>query len=139
MIKKLWYKITCIPYRIKWKTLDIYRAIKFGFQRMFRGYDDSDGWAFKWNFVNKNYKILNHFFKTHKNYPWNMKEEEWGNILQEMCKHLYMMDEDNVTEVLKIGMPEGWEPAIDSIYEIMERHKNEFFDLMKKHFYDLWW
>lgn len=29
--------MTCIPYRIKWKALDIYRAIKFGFQRMFRG------------------------------------------------------------------------------------------------------
>ena len=68
-----------------------------------------------------------------------MKEEEWDAILQDMCKHLYMMDEDNVTESLKTGMPEGWEPYIDSIYEIMERHKNEFFDLMKKHFYDLWW
>lgn len=75
MIKKFWYIITCIPYRIKWKVLDIYRAIKFGFQRMFRGYDNSDGWAFKWRFVDKNYKILNHFFKTHKSYPWNMTEQ----------------------------------------------------------------
>ena len=74
MIKKFWYNITCIPYRIKWKVLDIWKAIKFGFQRMFKGYDDSDGWAFKWNFVDKNYKILNHFFKTHKSYPYNMTE-----------------------------------------------------------------
>ena len=139
MIKKFWYVITCIPYRIKWKTFDIYRAIKFGFQRMFRGYDDSDGWAFKWRFIDKNYKILNHFFKTHKSRPWNMTEKEWEDILQDMCKHLYMMDEDNVIDTLKTGMPEDWEPAIDSVYEIMERHKNEFFDLMKKHFYDLWW
>lgn len=139
MIKKFWYEVTCIPYRIKWKVLDIWRGIKFGFQRMFRGYDDSDGWAFKWNFVDKNYKILNHFFKTHKSYPWNMKEEEWDNTLQEMCKHLYMMDEHNVTEVLKTKMPEGWEPATNSVYEIMERNKNEFFDLMKEHFYDLWY
>ena len=69
----------------------------------------------------------------------NVTVKEWEDILQEMCKHLYMMDEDNVAEFLKTGMPEGWEPAINSVYEIMERHKNEFFDLMKKHFYDLWY
>lgn len=116
-----------------------HRAIKFGFQRMFRGYDNSDCWAFKWRFIDKNYKILNHFFKAHNNYPYNMTENEWEDILQEMCKHLYMMDEDNVTEFLKTGMPEGWKPDTNSVYEIMERHKNEFFDLMKEHFYDLWY
>ena len=139
MLSRIWDTITYPFYRIKWWIKDLYRNIKFGFQRMFRGYDDSDGWAFKWNFVDKNYKILNHFFKTHKSYPYNMTEKVWEDILQDMCKHLYMMHEDNVREYLKTGMPEGWEPAIDSIYEIMERHKNEFFDLMKKHFYDLWW
>lgn len=131
--------ITCIPYRIKWKTLDIYRAIKFGFQRMFRGYDNSDVWEFFYNFTDRNYKILNKFICKNNGHPINLTEEEWDDILQEMCKHLYMMDEDNVREYLKTGMPEEWEPAIDSIYEIMERHKNEFFDLMKQHFYDLWW
>ena len=139
MIKKIWYMITCIPYRIKWKTLDIYRAIKFGFQRMFRGYDNSDVWEFFYNFTDRNYKILNKFICKNNGHPINLTEEEWDDILQEMCKHLYMMDEDNVREYLKTGMPEEWEPAIDSIYEIMERHKNEFFDLMKQHFYDLWW
>lgn len=139
MWSKIWDIITTPFYRIKWWVKDLYKNIKFGFQRMFRGYDDSDGWAFKWNFVDKNYKILNHFFKTHKSHPWNMTQQEWENILQEMCKHLYMMDEDNVTDFLRTGMPESWEPSIDSVYDIMARHKNEFFDLMKKHFYDLWW
>ena len=126
-------------YRIKNAFWNAYRVIKFGFQRMFRGYDNSDCWAFKWRFIDKNYKILNHFIKTHVSYPCNMTEKEWEDILQEMCKHLYMMDEDNVAEYLKVGRPKGWEPAIDSVYEIMEKHKNEFFDLMKKHFYDLWY
>ena len=139
MIKKFWYTITCIPYRIKWKTLDIYRAIKFGFQRMFRGYDNSDVWEFFYNFTDRNYKILNKFICKNNGYPIKLTEKEWEDILQDMCKHLYMMDEDNVTEVLKTGMPEDWEPNIDSVYEIMERNKNEFFDLMKEHFYDLWW
>ena len=131
--------ITCIPYIIKRKTFDIWRAIKFGFQRMFRGYDNSDVWGFKWHFVEKNYKILNQFFTTHNNHPLRTTEKEWEDILQEMCKHLYMMDEYNVREYLKTGMPEDWEPVTNSVYEIMERHKNEFFDLMKEHFYDLWY
>ena len=139
MIKKFWYIITCIPYRIKWKILDIYRAIKFGFQRMFRGYDNSDVWEFFYNFTDRNYKILNKFICKNKCHPVKLTEEEWDDILQEMCKHLYMMDEHNVTEFLKTGMPEGWRPASNSVYEIMERHKNEFFDLMKEHFYDLWY
>jgi hypothetical protein len=139
MIKKFWYNITCIPYRIKWNTLDIYRAIKFGFQRMFRGYDNSDVWEFFYNFTDRNYKILNKFICKNKCHPVNLTEEEWDDILQEMCKHLYMMDEHNVIDYLKTGMPKGWRPASNSVYEIMERHKNEFFDLMKEHFYDLWY
>lgn len=124
--------------RIKNTFWNIYRTIKFGLQRMFRGYDDSDSYDFLHNFIDRNYKVLNHFYKTHKSYPFELTEKQWDNILQDMCKHLYMMDEYNVRKYLKSGMPEGWEPADDTIYEIMIRHKNELFDLMKEHFYDLW-
>lgn len=139
MIKKFWYMITCIPYIIRRKTLDTYRTIKFGFQRMFRGYDDSDSYDFLHNFIDRNYKLLKYFYKTHKSRPFELTEKQWDDAIQEMCNHLYMMNEDNVREHLKTGMPEGWKPTDDSIYQIMIRHKNEFFDLMKEHFYDLWW
>ena len=125
-------------YRIKNTFWDVYRAIKFAFQRMFRGYDDSDSYDFLHNFIDRNYKLLNHFYKTHKSHPLVLSEKQWNDILQDMCKHIYMMDEYNVRKYLKSGMPEGWEPAGDAIYEIMIRNKNEFFDLMKEHFYDLW-
>lgn len=128
-----------IFYRIKNVFRNIYRTIKFGFQRMFRGYDNSDSYDFLHNFIDRNYKLLNYFYKTHKSRPFELTEKQWEDVLQGMCKHLYMMNEDNVREYLKTGMPEGWEPADDSIYQIMIRHKNEFFDLMKEHFYDLWW
>jgi hypothetical protein len=128
-----------IFYRIKNTFWNIYRAIKFGFQRMFRGYDNSDCWAFKWNFIERNYKLIKHFKNNCVSYPCNMTEEEWDEILGRMIKCLEMMDEDKVTEHLKQQMPDGWRPTTNSVYEIMERHKNEFFDLMKKHFYDLWW
>ena len=116
-----------------------HRAIKFGFQRMFRGFDNSDCWAFKWNFIERNYKLIKHFKNNCVNYPCTMTEEEWDNILDRMLHCLYMMDEDKVITYLKIDMPEDWEPATNSVYEIMERYKNEFFDLMKEHFYDLWY
>jgi hypothetical protein len=139
MLGRAWDIITTPFYRIKWWIKDLCRNTKFGFQRMFRGYDDSDSYDFLHSFIDKNYKLLNYFYKTHKSYPFELTEKQWDDVLQDMCKHLYMMEEDNVREYLKTGMPDGWEPANDSIYEIMIRHKNEFFDLMKEHFYDLWW
>lgn len=126
-------------YRIKHKFWDVYRTIKFAFQRMFRGYDNADVYEFFYNFTDRNYKILNHFIGRNNGHPFNMTEEEWDNTLQEMCKHLYMMNENNVKEFLKMGMPKDWKPSTNSVYEIMDRHKNDFFDLMKKYFYNLWY
>lgn len=114
-------------YRIKHKFWNIYRTVKFGFQRMFRGYDNSDVWEYFQNFTDRNYKILNKFICKNDGYPFKSTEEEWNDILQEMCKHLYMMDEHNVTEFLKTGMPEGWKPTTNSVHELMERHKNVIF------------
>lgn len=139
MMKKFWYTITCIPYRIKNTFWNVYSTIKFGFQRMFRGYDNADVWEFHWNFVNRNIKLIKHFKKHNNGYPYNLTEEQWNEILDEMLFHLEMMDECKVRKQLKQGMPEGWRPATNSVYEIMERHKNDFFDLMKEHFYDLWY
>jgi hypothetical protein len=106
---------------------------------MFRGYDNSDVWEFYYNFTDRNYKILNKFICKNNGHPFKLTEEEWDDILQEMCKHLYMMDECNVIKSLQEGMPDGWRPAHNTVWEVMERHKNEFFDLMKEHFYDLWY
>jgi hypothetical protein len=106
---------------------------------MFRGFDNSDGWAFYWRFVNRHYKLLK-YFKNHTwGYPTNLTEEEWDKILEEMIQHLYMMDERNVIKSLQEGMPDGWQPDYNTVWEVMERHKDEFFKLFSKYFYNLWW
>lgn len=139
MWSNIWFYITLPFYKVKQLYWHIHRNVKFGFQRMFRGYDNSDCWAFKWNFIERNYKLIKHFKNNCVSYPCTMTEEEWDKILEEMIQHLYMMDEYNVTESLKQGMPEDWKPDYKTVWEIMERHKDEFFKLFSKHFYNLWW
>ena len=50
-----------------------------------------------------------------------------------------MMDEENVIEVLTKDMPEDYNPSWESVTEIMNRNKKEFFELFSKYFYDLWY
>ena len=139
MWSNIWFYIT-LPFRkLKYLYWDIHRNVKFGFQRMFRGYDNADGYEFFSNFVDRNYKLLKHFKKHTWGYPYELTEEEWDKVLEEMIQHLYMMDEWNVIDSLKQGMPEDWEPAYNTVYEIMERNKDDFFKLFSKYFYNLWW
>jgi hypothetical protein len=135
----IWFYITLPFRRLKYEYWKIHRAVKFGFQRMFRGYDNADGYEFFSNFVDRNYKLLKYYKEHTWGYPYSLTEEEWDNILDEMIQHLYMMDEHNVTESLKEGMPDGWRPVHNTVWEVMERHKDEFFKLFSKYFYNLWW
>jgi hypothetical protein len=48
------------------------------------------------------------------------------------------MQEQNVEEELTKDMSEGFIPNPTITYKIMEKHKNEFFELFSKHFYNLW-
>ena len=139
MWSKIWDTITWPYYKLRNLYWYIHRNVKFGFQRMFRGFDNADAYEFFSNFIDRNYKLLKHFKKHNWGYPANLTEEEWDNILEEMIQHLYMMDECNIIDTLKQGMPEDYEVDYKSVYEIMERHKDEFFKLFSKYFYGLWW
>ena len=139
MWSNIWFYITLPFHRLKQLYWCIHRNVKFGFQRMFRGFDNADAYEFFSNFVDRNYKLLEHFKKHNWGYPANLTEEEWDNILDEMIHHLYMMDEWNVIESLKKGMPEDYTVDYKSVYEIMDRNKDEFFKLFSKYFYNLWW
>ena len=132
---KLWLPIN----RLKFLYWDIHRAIKFGFQRMFRGFTNQDSYAFYSSFVNRNLKLLRFFKKHNIGYPCNITPEEWDNILDKMIYHLELMDEDRVVEKLCEGMPEDWFPLYTDVSNIMERHKEEFFKLFTKWFYHLWY
>jgi hypothetical protein len=126
--------------RIEFLYWDIHRAVKFGFQRMFRGYSDQDLYNFYDNWIERHLKMLKDFKTSTWGYPMNMDTpEQWDEILDQMISHLELMNEDRVIESLKQGMPEDWEPSYNTVWEIMERHRKDFFELFSKYFYNLWY
>lgn len=134
----LWYKITTPYYRVKRLIRDTYWEIRYGFQRMFKGYDSVDVFETYYKFIDRYSKILTRLKKNHVGYPYDLDEEEWENILDEMIYHLHYMVEDNVVDDLKRDVPEEWNPSQKNVDMIMDKHKNEFFKLFSEYFYNLW-
>ena len=133
-----WDKITIPFYRGRQIISDTYYRIRRGFQRMFKGYDDYDVFELFSGFISRYNKILTDYRKTHYGYPADLTEEKWDAIIDEMLHHLKFMDETYVEDSLCEGMPEHWLPDNMVVYEIMKRHKDEFFKLFSKYFYNLW-
>lgn len=134
----LWDKITIPFYRAKHKVKRMYWEVRYGFQRMFKGYDNVDTFEIFDRFIERYIKIITEFRNNHCGYPYNLTEEEWDNVLDEMLYHLHYMKEDDVIEELKKDVPKSWNPSYKNINEIMEKHKNEFFKLFSEYFYNLW-
>ena len=135
---KTWDNITWAYHRIKGWIRDTYWEVRYGIQRMFQGYDVVDTFETFSKFTERYEKILKDYRAHHHGYPTNMTNEEWEEIVDDMIYHLYYMDEENVEKELCSGMPKTWVPDPATTYEIMERHKDEFFKLFSKYFYDLW-
>lgn len=134
----LWDKITIPFYRLRSKLSDNYYRMRRAFQRMFKGYDDYDVFELFSCFISRYNKILTDYRKTHYGYPADLTEEKWDAIIDEMLHHLKFMDETYVENSLCEGMPEHWLPDSMVVYEIMKRHKDEFFKLFSEYFYNLW-
>lgn len=134
----LWDKITIPFWRIRRWVKDIYRKIRYGFQRMFKGYDNVDIFETFTKFVERYTKILAEYKKTHLSHATTMTNEEWEAIIDKMLYHLHYMDEDNVEQELEKDIPDSWSASPKTISEIMNRHKDEFFKLFSENFYDLW-
>lgn len=134
----VWDEITAYFHRLKHKVEDLYWKIRYGFERMFKGYDSVDTFDTFSKFIDRYQKILTEYKKTHWGYPGTMTEEEWENIIDEMLFHLYYMDEENIDKELDDGVPESWIPTLDTTNKIRESHKDKFFELFSKYFYSLW-
>ena len=124
--------------RMKHRARDIYYEIYYGFERMFKDYDEVDIISLHSKFVERYYKILTDYKNTLHGHPINLTQEEWDNIINDMLKHLYYMDEENVEKELLKGVSKGWIPTIDIIEKVTEKHKEEFFKLFSEYFYNLW-
>lgn len=136
--EKVWDVITTPYYKVKWKIKEAYWEIRYGFERMFKGYDSVDTFETFAKFIERYSKVLTELRNNHYGYPGTITEEEWDNILDEMIYHLRYMDEETVTEELEKDVPDDWTASAKTVYEIMDKHKNEFFKLFSEYFYNLW-
>ena len=138
-LEDIWDTITLPYYRIKNKARDVYWEIRYGFQRMFKGYDYVDTFNTFDKFIERYSKILTDYKKKHWGYPGGeITEEAWENIIDEMLYHLKYMNEETVSNELEKDVPDDWSANGKLVYEIMEKHKDEFFKLFSKYFYSLW-
>ena len=136
--ESFWDSIKYFPWRLGFKVKNLYYQVKYGFQRMFRGYDDTELFNMDMTFIDRYSKILKDFREYHHGYPPSITNEQWDDILDEMIKHLSLMTEDNVETELKKGTPDSFKPDYKTVREIMDKHKDEFFKLFSKWFYNLW-
>lgn len=134
----LWDRIT-IPFcRLKYEVKKVVQIVRYGFQRMFKGYDNVDVFDTFYQFSKRYHKIFVELRKNSCSHPCNMTEEEWDNILDRMITHLYYMDETNVVNKLEDDAPKGLSPSYSAIHKVMNKHKEEFFKLFSEYFYNLW-
>jgi len=143
---------------IKYRLYEIKNKIKWAFQRMRRGYDDSAVWNMDGWFIDTMRRMLRQLQKEFHSYPVDMTEKEWSEVLGRMIFLLREMDEDKCTyknpfeeaymaqfdpsrPLTKVGSTD-----LDKLYfgeennkfKYMDLCKEEFFDLFSKHFYNLW-
>ena len=137
-LKKLWSTITIPFYRIRFWIRERCWEVRYGFERMRKGYDSVDVFDLFPQFTKRYYKILVEFKKIHDSHPMNMTEEEWNDIINEMIYHLYFMDEYNIHKEFETGMFRDKLQDYKTMDEIMNKHKDKFFELFSKYFYDLW-
>lgn len=137
-LEKIWDVITTPYYRIKWKIDRAYWNCRYGFERMFKGYDSVDVFDTFSKFIERYTKILTEYRKTHVGYVGTMTNEEWEAIIDEMLYHLKYMDEETVAEELENDVPDDWDVSLLTVNEVMDKHKDAFFKLFSEYFYNLW-
>lgn len=138
LLEKIWDVITTPYYKAKWWIREAYWDVRYGFQRMFNGYDEVDTFETFSKFIDRYSKILADYRECHYGYPGTMTVEEWDFIIDEMIYHLKYMDEDTVTEELERNVPDEWSASAKTVGEILDNHKDRFFELFSKYFYHLW-
>lgn len=97
-----WFRsLKYLPYRLKWKLWEQpIMATKHGFQRMFRGYDDTAYWGLCDYITDIALPVLKQYRKTKPGLPWNRKTnnshtaKSWDKELSKMITAFELMKKD---------------------------------------------
>ena len=119
--------------------IDKCRKLKWRCQRFVRGWADEDTWDINWWFIETLLPMLKKFKEENNGHPFELSEEEWDKVLDDMIYYLEGMDEDGAVKHL---YGEGANLTLGRYKEVrahMADSKEKFFELFVPHFYDLWW
>ena len=74
---------------------NIILTIKFGFQRMFRGYDSSAYWDLDYYLTKTIIPVLKFYRNNEVGYPASLTIKQWENKLDKMIKAFTLIKEEN--------------------------------------------
>lgn len=73
----------------------LYKSIKFGFQRMFRYYDDSAYWSLDLYLTKIIIPVLKFYKDEGIGYPGTLTEKQWDNKLNKMIIAFTLIEKGN--------------------------------------------
>ena len=142
-MKNVWKNVPNIRYFIYHPLRyfnDIYYAIKWSFQRVFRGYCDCD-W---FNFNNWFQEIVPSMLRNMINgagHPFDMEYEDWNVYLAEMAQHIENTFEDIGDSMNQYDIHNDTKKWMERSIEIgkwQEKEIHEGLRMLADRFFDLW-
>lgn len=109
---------------------------KMAKQRAKKGYCDLDVWNINDFIETTLVKMLKEFIKENNGYPPELTPNEWDNILNRMIFLLTEMNEETCSKQIKLG--DSSKKYLE-VARYRDKCKNEFYNLLKKWHWALWW
>ena len=142
-VEDTWVDKLFRPFILFWSCfMDWWNDMCYRCQRFRKGYSDRDVWEMRDWFIQTAKPMLRELSAQAYNYPEEIGEEQWREILQEMADLLEIMDVwDDAAARKQAGVEadDKSEIAVQLISTEKEKAKNRFFFLFNKWFYDLWY
>ena len=142
-IEFTWLDKLLHPFLWVWVRIEErWNNLRYRCQRFKKGYSDRDVWEMRDWFIRTAKPMLRELSSKAYNYPEEVGEDQWREILLEMADLLEVMDiwEDGVAlKAAGIDEHDKSEEAYRLINDEKEKAKNRFFFLFNKYFYDLWY
>jgi len=109
-----WLSVKYFPYRVWYQSGELYRRIKWGFQRMFRGYDDTAYWGLDGYLTDIALPVLKWLRAHGHGLPWNQEsteatshtQESWNALLDKMILAFQIMHDNDYSDPTSLGAPD---------------------------------
>ena len=142
-IEYTWTDKLLHPFIWAWVRIeDTWRNFRYSYQRFTKGYSSRDVWEMRDWFIRTAKPMLRELSAKAYNYPEEVGEDQWRELLLEMADLLEVMDiwdDSAARKAAGIAENDGSKETYQLISAEVEKAKNRFFFLFNKYFYDLWY